>query len=148
MANLLTAQLLAFPYPPVAILWKALGDEEAETFKLRKKVIDATIETIEGSPVIVSKRNPWYDASIRTWLLPPTDRCPNWHIRIHHVITARSLSAAEGAWAVHGDLDVKGSRMKSLDLGIEGNSHALRVSRSGVVGIVELLVELVVKGNC
>lgn len=45
---------------------------------------------------IRSHWSPWHDVHIVTWLIP----CGDWHIRVHHIDTARVLDAVEGGFAV------------------------------------------------
>lgn len=121
----------------------ALSDDEGESWKVRKQPLDARLESIDGSPVLISSWNPWKEVSVETYLLPPTDAAPNWHLRAHHVITKSALRSSEGAFALSG-VSVKDEReLQALDTQgregrYEGQSASLAVSRGGVVGIVEL----------
>ena len=40
--------------------------------------------------------SPWSDVHIRTWLIP----CGDWHVRVHHIASARRLQSVEGGFAV------------------------------------------------
>lgn len=45
---------------------------------------------------IVSHWRPWHDVAITTWLVA----CGDWHLRVHHINSARTLHSAEGGFAV------------------------------------------------
>ncbi|WNN49755.1 DUF2264 domain-containing protein [Siccibacter colletis] len=45
---------------------------------------------------IFSRWSPWQDVQISTWLIP----CGAWHLRVHHINSARALHAVEGGFAV------------------------------------------------
>ncbi|KIW21032.1 hypothetical protein PV08_01611 [Exophiala spinifera] len=122
----------------------ALSDDAGETWKVRRKTVNARISTEDKSPVLISSWEPWEDVSLETYLLPPTEEAPNWHLRVHHIKTGnRVLKTSEGAFSLHGvsqkderelaymsDRDVEGKR--------EASGEALALSRGGVVGIIEL----------
>ena len=120
-----------------------LSDDEGETWKVRRIPLDARIETMDGKPVLVSGWKSWSDVSVETYLLPPTDETPNWHVRAHRVSTARAVISSEGAFAMNGEQQSDGRELVQLDNTSpegrhEANSEALVLSRSGTVGIVEL----------
>ncbi len=50
---------------------------------------------IQGN-AIVSRWSPWQDVHVTTWLIPAGE----WHVRLHHLDTARYLQSAEGGFAV------------------------------------------------
>lgn len=121
----------------------ALSDDEGESWKVRKQPLDARLETIDSSPVLISSWKPWKDVSVETYLLPPTDASPNWHLRAHHVITKGALKSSEGAFALSGGSAGDGRELQALNAQEsegrrEGQSASLAVSTGGVVGIVEL----------
>jgi hypothetical protein len=115
-----------------------------ESWKVRRVAINARIEMFEGSgPVLVSGWRPWKDVDVDTWLLPPTEQAPNWHIRVHRVKTGRDLRAAEGAWALYGyntkdDRELDVLRQENEEGTRDGENEALAISRAGAVGITEL----------
>lgn len=130
----------------------ALSDDAGETWKMRRALEgDSTIETFDGTPVLVSAMKPWPDVKVTTYLVPPEEKTPNWHLRAHRIRTERELQAAEGAFASCGTHVATGRSLIALDgsLGLdtgipEGTAAtddaALAVSpRSGAVGIAELL---------
>ena len=45
---------------------------------------------------IFCRWSPWSDVHIRTWLIP----CGDWHVRVHHIASARRLQSVEGGFAV------------------------------------------------
>jgi hypothetical protein len=122
----------------------ALSDDEGETWKVRRVPLDARIEEYEGKPVLASGWEPWRDVRVETYLIPPDDDTPNWHLRAHRVTTSRALMSSEGAFAINGERASDGRELESLsDDTTEGRrdgvGEALALSRSGAVGIAELL---------
>lgn len=121
----------------------ALSDDEGESWKVRRQPLDARLETIDSSPVLISSWKPWKDVSVETYLLPPTDAAPNWHLRAHHVIIKAALRSSEGAFALSGvsardERELQALNSEESEGRREGQSASLAVSRGGVVGIVEL----------
>lgn len=53
-----------------------------------------SVEMRDGT--IYSRWLPWHDVQIDTWLIP----CGDWHVRVHHVTSARRLQTVEGGFAV------------------------------------------------
>jgi hypothetical protein len=81
----------------------ALSDDGGEIWKMRREVEDAQIlEKEDGQPVLYSVMHPWADVEVTSWLLPPTDEAPNWHLRVHKITTGRDLQSAEGGFAILG----------------------------------------------
>ena len=121
----------------------ALSDDSSDTWKVRRVTTNARIETYEGSPVLASGWKPWSDVSIESFLIPPTDGAPNWHLRVHRVTTQRALRICEGAFALYGARESDGRELEALSASSSEGRHAtdrqsLAVSRAGAVGIVEL----------
>jgi len=57
------------------------------------------------------------DVSVKTWLIPPTEVAPNWHIRVHRISSAhRDIRTSEGAWALAGVRASDGRELEMLDL--------------------------------
>lgn len=120
-----------------------LSDDGGESWKVRRVAVDARIEEIQGAPVLRSAWKPWSDVTVETFLLPPRDETPNWHLRVHHVKTDRQLTSTEGAWALNGEQMSDGRELQALgEDGREGRQEAVNeavtVSQAGVVGIAEL----------
>ena len=121
----------------------AFSDDGGDTWRLRRIPLDARIEDYEGSPVLVSGWKPWNDVWVDTYLLPPTEMAPNWHLRAHHITTGRALKTAEGAWALYGMREKDTRELEVLEESSsegrhDGEREALAASRAGVVGIMEL----------
>jgi hypothetical protein len=132
----------------------ALSDDDGETWKMRRALNggDSAIETHDGTPVLVSSMKPWHDVDVLTYLVPPANDTPNWHVRAHRVRTGRALQTAEGAFAVYGCRAHDGRNLINLDGSLvapsasapaEGctadASGAFAASRSGAVGIADLV---------
>ncbi|KAF1974275.1 hypothetical protein BU23DRAFT_113458 [Bimuria novae-zelandiae CBS 107.79] len=129
----------------------ALSDDGGELWKLRRAhAADTSIETLDGVPVLVSTMKPWPDVDVLTYLVPPAEDTPNWHIRAHRVRSKRALQSAEGAWAVYGCRAADGRNLVELDGSLYYNpslsegctadaTSAFAMSRSGAVGIAELV---------
>lgn len=121
-----------------------VGASFGESWRVKRVATDARIETLGGTPCLVSGWSPWPDVTVDTWLIPPTDAAPLWHMRVHRVRTARKLRAVEGAWAVHGYSSTDGRELAVLEEHLDegrssGSNAALAVSlKSGAVGIRDL----------
>jgi hypothetical protein len=129
-------------YVPESAL--ALSDDGGEIWKMRRAHNgDSEIENHDGVPVLVSRMKPWSDVDVLTYLVPPAEETPNWHLRVHRIRTGRDLQTAEGAFAVHGCRESDGRILEDLNESIsEGgkadHTSAFAASRSGAVGIAEL----------
>jgi hypothetical protein len=123
----------------------ALSDDDGETWKMRREVEDAEILKKDGLAVLYSTMHPWKNVEVKTWLLPPTDDTPNWHIRLHHVRTGRDLMTVEGGFAIAGTRQRDGRTLTpispdSLNEGTEAKDQAcVIVSKAGASGVAELL---------
>lgn len=53
-------------------------------------------EVIIDQNYLFSRWSPWSDVTIRSWLIPVGD----WHVRVHHIASARQLHCEEGGFAV------------------------------------------------
>lgn len=109
---------------------------------MRREVLDAQIIDRDGQPVLYSSMRPWPDVEVQTWLLPPTDEAPNWHLRVHRVVTGRELMSAEGGFAVRGTRERDGRMLGGSIRDGEGTrseeKEAVVVSKAGAVGVLEL----------
>lgn len=122
----------------------ALSDDDGETYRVRRVVRDARIDTLpsSGAPVLHAFWDAWADTEVETWLVPPTAGSP-WHVRVHRVKSGRALRSAEGAFALHGQgrdfraLPHSDPRQGDGAVGEKGLS--LAASGAGAVGIVDLL---------
>jgi hypothetical protein len=133
------------------------SDDGGEMWKTRRLCEEAKIEYPDGvTPILFSVWRPYFDVRVKTWLIPPCEDSPNWHLRVHcieagrHVLTAdggfavRNLSATsgralgpwdatkgEGTWpTLLGNYDVKSPEGTNT-----GNVGAFAVSR-GAVGVI------------
>ncbi|KAM5531075.1 hypothetical protein V8D89_015240 [Ganoderma adspersum] len=120
----------------------ALSADAGETWKLRRETREARIETTsDGRCLLRSMWYPWPDVAVETWLVPPTEDAPLWHLRVHRIRSARPLLSAEGGWAIFG----QGKEDRALEPSIgeaygtlEEGGEARAASKAGVSGIVEL----------
>ncbi|RYN52980.1 Negative regulator of the PHO system [Alternaria tenuissima] len=130
----------------------AFSDDGGELWKMRRALNgDSQIEDRDGVPVLVSSMKPWSDVEITSYLIPPAEDTPNWHLRVHRVISGRDVKSAEGAWAVYGARESDGrlltewnGTLRKLDTSVpEGASsdHASAFAaspRTGAVGITDI----------
>ncbi|KAM0425901.1 hypothetical protein ACHAPT_008839 [Fusarium lateritium] len=101
---------------------------------------------------------PWGDRGVHvdTILIPPNDRWPDWHVRIHRIRALKgteSLHTVEGGFAIYGRKTADGTNLSASEVSDEavpgqfegvvttGNS-ALIASKDGISGIaIETLIE-------
>lgn len=123
----------------------ALSDDGGEIWKLRRHVENAEILERDGVPVLYSTMDPWRDVHVRTWLIPPGDEHPNWHIRVHCIKTGRDLQSAEGGFAIAGTRVQDGRMLGAMSESspnegtFASGNQALIASRAGASGIAELM---------
>lgn len=77
-----------------------LSDDGGEVGKTRRLCETAVIETHDEQPVLKSIWKPFPDVGITTYLVPPVEATPNWHIRAHRINTWRDIVTADGAFAI------------------------------------------------
>ncbi|KAF2823513.1 hypothetical protein CC86DRAFT_299285 [Ophiobolus disseminans] len=124
----------------------ALSEDGGELWKMRRAHNgDSDIEHRDGVPVLVSSMKPWHDVEVLTYLIPPAEDTPNWHLRVHRIRSARDLLTAEGAWSVYGCRASDGRVLTEVPEFLadgEGrksdSTSAFAASRTGAVGIAEL----------
>lgn len=121
----------------------AVSDDAGDTWKVRRKTSNARLEMVDRSPVLTSTWMPWADVSIVTYLVPPAEATPNWHLRVHHIVSKRDLKTSEGAFGLDGVSTKDDRELQQLDgEASEGRrakaGEAIAVSRGGAVGIVEM----------
>jgi hypothetical protein len=120
----------------------ALSDDGGETWKCRRETCEARFEKAAGGEWLRSMWYPWKDVEVETWLVPPTQEAPLWHLRVHRLRTGRSLHSAEGGFAIYGQqandraLEPTTS-FSEYGINEEGGS-VFAHSKAGAVGIVEL----------
>ena len=110
-----------------------LSDDGGEYWKTRR-LSTSTLET-RGSnssgpnpttPVLVSLWSPFPDVHIKTYLIPPTESTPNWHIRAHQIrASGRSVQTADGSFAISSSREADG-RLLGLYEGASTNSEGTR----------------------
>lgn len=112
---------------------------------MRREVENAQILEKDGQPVLYSTMRPWPDVEVKTWLLPPTDDAPNWHLRVHRIETKRDLLSAEGGFAIRGTKRTNGRMLTEWkesepEEGTRAQGgEAFVVSSAGVAGVSEIL---------
>jgi hypothetical protein len=77
-----------------------LSDDGGEYWKTRRLSEYAAIEYHNDKPVLVSVWKPFPDVTIKTFLLPPEEQTPNWHIRAHRIESGREVMTADGSFAI------------------------------------------------
>ncbi|KAH7314331.1 hypothetical protein BKA65DRAFT_571627 [Rhexocercosporidium sp. MPI-PUGE-AT-0058] len=119
----------------------ALSEDDNETWKVRWKSEETTISTVdfmnqglsEKIPVLISKWKPSKASSldVETTLIPPTERWPDWHVRVHKLSGfMRGVLAVEGGFAIYGRKKRDGLALSSL--GWEGETDPNHMSVEGI----------------
>lgn len=91
------------------------------------RVRETNEEAKLAGETLYSKWSPWPDVCIETWLIPADD----WHIRVHRIVTPRSLQTAEGGFAIaKRDLDA--------DTLVSAKGLAYAVGLEDFTGILDL----------
>lgn len=132
---------------------------------MRRDVQNAQFLEKDGMPVLYSTMSPWKDVEVQTWLLPPGDDAPNWHLRVHCIQSGRDLMSAEGGFAILGSRERDGRELGALSdvspnegtrpstrdaaamfgeavkASANVSTDAVVVSRAGASGVAELLSE-------
>lgn len=120
----------------------ALSDDGGETWKCRRETREARFEKGVSGEWLRSMWYPWKDVEVETWLVPPTNGAPLWHLRVHRLRTGRHLQSAEGGFAIYGQR--KDDRALEpvtsfTEYGtFEEDGLAWAHSKAGAVGILEL----------
>lgn len=140
----------------------ALSRDGMETWAVKYKCAKPEFKTamVHGTatqqvPAATVQWYPWFDraVSVSTTIIPPTNRWPDWHIRVHHITSNRGFGkvfTAEGGFAIKGrqkedtlDLHHCTSTTPDLDqdVGIlegvfETEDSILILSEQGASGIV------------
>jgi len=139
-----------------------LSDDQGEVWKTRRLCQVAIIETHGDQPVLKSIWLPFPDVKIKTYLLPPVETTPNWHLRIHKIEAGREVMTADGSFAIRNERYPDGRYLELYDstthqgtfpkiIGnydintpegiVPGSKGAFAVSGAGAVGIVSLEAE-------
>jgi hypothetical protein len=77
-----------------------LSDDGGEFWKTRRLCEVAVIEDRDNQPVLRSIWRPFPDVKIETYLLPPVEAPPNWHLRLHKIKAGREVMTADGSFAI------------------------------------------------
>lgn len=107
-----------------------LSRDGAETWRTKRRCGDVHLGSVvlkegvgtETSAMTASVRwYPWGDraVSVDTMLLSPTDRWPDWHVRIHRIRCSReipSLHTVEGGFALYGRKSADGLVLPAADI--------------------------------
>ncbi|KAH6626374.1 hypothetical protein B0J18DRAFT_464394 [Chaetomium sp. MPI-SDFR-AT-0129] len=94
-----------------------LSDDEGESWKTRR-LSTSTLETRgqENLPVLVSLWSPFRDVHVKTYLLPPTENTPNWHLRAHQIrAEGREVMTADGGFAIRSSRAKDGRMLGTYD---------------------------------
>jgi hypothetical protein len=92
-----------------------LSDDGGEYWKARRKSEYAGIEYRDDGPVLVSIWKPYPDVTVRTFLIPPHESTPNWHLRVHKIEAGREVMTADGAFAICNERPVDGRYLDLYD---------------------------------
>jgi hypothetical protein len=146
----------------------ALSRDGAETWAVKWKCssvryLTATVRSASSTgesetvPVASVEWRPWADGQVvvQTTLIPPTDRWPDWHVRIHRIRltkpgTLQSLHLVEGGFAISrvpqrdqrllpvlSDVkEVSGEQIGTAEGAYADNASSLVLSPAGASGVV------------
>lgn len=77
-----------------------LSEDGGELWKPRRLCEEAEIITHDDLPVLRSVWKPFHDVKILTYLIPPVEETPNWHLRVHKIEAGREVMTADGSFAI------------------------------------------------
>ncbi|KAK3686019.1 hypothetical protein B0T22DRAFT_238739 [Podospora appendiculata] len=93
-----------------------LSDDGGEYWKTRRlSTSSLTTRGDDNCPVLTSLWSPFPDVQIKTYLLPPTDAAPNYHLRAHHISAGRDVLTADGAFAISNERALDGRYLDLYD---------------------------------
>lgn len=92
-----------------------LSDDGGEFWKARRVSDYAAIEDRASKPVLVSDWRPFPDVKIRTYLIPPEEATPNWHLRVHRIEAGREVMTADGSFAIRNERTPDGRYLDLYD---------------------------------
>lgn len=92
-----------------------LSDDGGEYWKTRRVSEYAGIEDRDAKPVLVSVWKPFSDVKIKTYLIPPEESTPNWHLRVHHIEAGREVMTADGSFAIYNERTPDGRYLDLYD---------------------------------
>ncbi|WP_318387610.1 DUF2264 domain-containing protein [Enterobacter sp.] len=93
-------------------------------------------EVVVNDDFIASRWSPWHDVHVQTWLIP----CGEWHVRVHHIDSARHLDSVEGGFAV--------MKAPHQHIHTDGKTGCLVQAKNGTSAIVSLSAALTRDGDC
>ncbi|KAK4105019.1 hypothetical protein N658DRAFT_493133 [Parathielavia hyrcaniae] len=103
-----------------------LSDDGGDYWKTRR-LSDSSLQTRGGDgsssgPVLVSLWSPFPDVHVKTYLVPPHESTPNWHLRAHHIrAEGRDVMTADGGFAISSRRAADGRLLGLYDA--EGNEE-------------------------
>lgn len=77
-----------------------LSEDGGEIWKTRGYSDSQLIEPENGQFALVSTWRPFSDVTVTTWLVPPVESMPNWHLRVHKIAAGRAVQTADGSFAI------------------------------------------------
>lgn len=92
-----------------------LSDDGGEYWKARRKCEYASLERRGDAPVLISVWKPFPDVKVKTFLLPPAEETPNWHIRAHRIESGREVMTADGSFAIRNVNTIDGRYLEPYD---------------------------------
>jgi hypothetical protein len=147
----------------------AISEDEGDTWKMRWKSRETTFGSVKlctktGKVDVPTLINSWSprkksELSVETTLIPPNQRWPDWHIRVHRITRNSSISSpsdheimtVEGGFAISGRRKLDGGVLPSIQSTsfqssdqsfLEGihqdDTSSLIVSTAGASGIARL----------
>ncbi|RSL86957.1 hypothetical protein CDV31_016330 [Fusarium ambrosium] len=133
----------------------AISRDGAESWTVKWKSEEVKFDMVPintGVPIASVGWYPWGDRSVHidTILIPPTDRWPDWHVRIHRIKALKrtsSIHTVEGGFAIYGRKTADGTNLSAADLTddavpgqfegvVSTDNSTLIASQDGVSGIV------------
>ncbi|KAK3997465.1 hypothetical protein QBC44DRAFT_279499 [Cladorrhinum sp. PSN332] len=83
-----------------------LSDDGGEYWKTRR-LSKSQLVYKDGLAVLESLWSPFPDVHIKTYLIPPVESTPNWHLRVHRVhAEGREVQTADGSFAISNERSV------------------------------------------
>jgi hypothetical protein len=138
----------------------ALSRDGAETWAVKWKCseptfMEVTVRTCAGLSQVQATSVRWYPwgdrgVEVHTTLIPPTDRWPDWHVRVHRIrvnSALRSLHTVEGGFASPGRCSGDGTKLADfgklspdIEIGssegvLETTDSVLMLSVAGATGL-------------
>lgn len=121
-----------------------IEEGDSDTWRVRRVPLEPRIIGRGTKDVhLRSGWKPFPDVHVETWLIPPTEDCPNYYVRVHKVTTGRALDTAEAGWATYGQGEdgralVQAFSGETSIGGLEEQGVARATTRGGSVGVVDL----------